>query len=97
MLANSQSVQADSMQEVADGRPWVFKAAAGRAGKLTLHPDGTGTMRAGFMKLNASWRRVPGGFCMKSRMTGERCVSLRRLPNGFSAYNQNTLKFTLTR
>ena len=87
----------DLMQKVADGRAWVFKGESGRKGRLTLNPDGSGKMKAGFMSISTKWRPAPGGFCMEGRMIGRRCVELGQSNNGFIAYQSGKVAFTLSR
>lgn len=87
----------DLMRHVADGRAWAFMGENGREGRLTLKPDGTGKMKSGLMSMSTSWQAMPGGFCMKARMMGERCVELAKSNNGFIAYQDGKVAFTLSR
>lgn len=87
----------DLMRQVADGRAWVLKGENGRNGHLTLNPDGSGKMKAGFLSLAATWRPAPGGFCMEVSMMGKRCVELDESNNGFIAYQSGKVAFTLSR
>ncbi len=73
----------DIMAIVADGRPWTIQMAEGREGTLALNPDGTGTMRAGFMSMDMTWTRQPGGFCMTGGRMGTRCVTLQADGSGY--------------
>ncbi|MEM7633164.1 MAG: hypothetical protein AAF299_01295 [Pseudomonadota bacterium] len=87
----------DFIRQIADGRAWVFKGENGRNGRLTLNPDGSGKMKAGFMSMSTKWRPAPGGFCMEARMMGNRCVELGQSNNGFIAYQSGKVAFTLSR
>ena len=71
------------MATIADGQPWTMQMSEGREGTLTLYPDGTGTMRSGFMSMDMSWTPQDEGFCMTGGRMGTRCVTLQADGGGY--------------
>lgn len=100
-LVTSKPVSAaseDSLaRQLADGRPWSLAAAGGRSAILTLNPDGSGTIKGPPIPISPSWRETPAGMCLNLGPAGERCVTLRRIDNGFEGYKDGMLELRMTR
>ncbi|MEM7695828.1 MAG: hypothetical protein AAF318_15365 [Pseudomonadota bacterium] len=84
LLVAAAGAQADVAARVADGAAWDMTGQNGRSGTLTLKGDGTGTMRAGPFSLATDWwGQGANGLCLKNRMMGTRCVTLRPGAGGY--------------
>ena len=78
------------MARIADGGPWTFREANGRAKVMVLNPDGSGRVRAGRVDMRAEWTATHDGFCLRTIRAPERCMVvvedgrgfLLRLPGG---------------
>ena len=83
---------------VADGRPWNMVAIVSKdAFKLTLMPNGTGTMEPTSRASELTWWQSGERVCLKSSITRERCVKLLARDGGYDAVENGALLFTLRR
>jgi hypothetical protein len=91
--------QQSIIQMVADGRPWNAKGDDGRPElKLTLNPNGTGSMKAGFMGFNLKWKANGGnGFCMNGGPIKNSCLVLTPTANGFTGRSEDGKSMVLAR
>jgi hypothetical protein len=95
----SSSIASDSILKiVADGKPWNGKGSDTPAMKLTLNPNGTGKMKAGFIGFNLSWRpNGDNGFCMTGGPIKEACMVLTPIAKGYMGKSNDGKTLTLTR
>jgi len=83
---------------VADGRPWNMVAIVTKnAFKLTLMPNGTGTMEPSSGAPELTWWQSGERTCLKSPITLEHCVILLARVGGYDAVENGALLFTLRR
>lgn len=83
---------------VADGRPWNMVAADSKiAFKLTLMPNGTGTMEPSSSAPERTWWQSGELVCLKSSVKREHCVILLAREGGYDAVENGALIFTMRR
>jgi hypothetical protein len=83
---------------VADGRPWSMVVIDGKkAFKLTLMPNGTGTVKPSSGTPELTWWQSGERVCLKSSLNGEHCVILLAREGGYDAVENSALFFTLRR
>jgi hypothetical protein len=83
---------------VADGRPWYMVVIDGKkAFKLTLMPNGTGTVEPSSGAPELTWWQSGERVCLKSPINGEHCVILLAREGGYDAVENSALYFTLRR
>ena len=83
---------------VANGRPWNMAVVDSKnAFKLTLKPNGTGTMEPSSSAPGLTWWQSGELVCLKSSSTREHCVILLARERGYDAVENGALLFTLRR
>lgn len=93
-----QSALAGSAAVVADGAAWSMIGQNGRSARLTLHPDGTGIMRAGPFSMPTSWwPQQSGGLCLENQRMGTRCITLVAKPDGYDGLSDGVVVMRLRR
>jgi hypothetical protein len=86
------------LKVVADGKPWNGKGSDTPAMKLTLNPNGTGKMKAGFLGFNLTWKaNGDNGFCMSGGPIKNACMVLTPVAKGYVGKSTDGKTLTLTR
>jgi hypothetical protein len=92
------SVQSDAAQlTVADGMPWKMTASGLPGGTITMNPDGTGTMGAGFMSMKISWTQNGSFTCIRMGSMGDHCVKFVTVAGGFDGTEHGSKRKMLLR
>lgn len=84
---------------VADGRPWsMLVIDSKKEFKLTLMPNGTGTVEPNSRAPELTWWQSEDRVCLKpSTLKREHCVTLLVREGGYDAVENGALFFTLRR
>jgi hypothetical protein len=87
-----------SAATVADGRPWNMYMADKQEFKLTLMPNGTGTMEPNTLAPELTWWQSGESLCIRpSPLKSEHCVTLLVRDGGYDAVENSALFFRLRR
>ncbi|PKA44784.1 hypothetical protein CWR43_02815 [Rhizobium sullae] len=98
---SNEPVQAEEILAgvIADGKPWEMYVVKRRVSNiLAFRPDGGGTISDSAVSINAMWRAVPEGICIRPQPGGdERCLQLTRTKTGIAASQNGRTIWVLKR
>jgi hypothetical protein len=82
---------------LADGKPWTGRRPNGETMHLTLRPDGTGRFE-GPVSREIAWIVQLETICLQIGFPiGSKCIRLSPRGQGYDAYEDDALAFTLSR
>ena len=88
---------AETAPAFADSKPWKMHSGDGHEGTLTINPDGTGKVDAGFIKMGVSWKQKGADTCLSFGIMGSHCLVFKAVSGGFDGYEKGKLGMSLRR
>ena len=88
---------AETAPAFADSKPWKMHSGDGHDGTLTVNPDGTGKVDAGFIKMGVSWKQKGADTCLSFGIMGSHCLVFKAVSGGFDGYEKGKLGMSLRR
>jgi hypothetical protein len=87
---------ATAITAIADGAPWRALTENGRRATITLNSDGTGTFE-GPITMSITWAIERDVVCLNLRIAGKKCLTFRKVPDGYVGLADGKVDLTLTR